>query len=211
MWMCGFYRFIAVALLCLSFQFYFNFSTARSPEPRCACLAGWLAGSVAFCRHFYFQLGSNKCARALATLAPQSVAATSLAHQPNNEKDKQSAIMPKFVFIFVALANTHTHKHTHALIDADTDRRTHSLYVIAGRAIWHWLKCICYVARPLLLLLQLFVVLVIVVYSGTTTNYLNYYSGGSQIRQLRPSLYYRRQSIAHRYRCSRWLHVTLSS
>lgn len=42
-WMCGFYRFIAVALLCLSFQFYFNFSTARSPEPRCAWLAGWLA------------------------------------------------------------------------------------------------------------------------------------------------------------------------
>lgn len=42
-WMCGFYRFIAVALLCLSFQFYFNFSTARSPEPRCSCLAGWLA------------------------------------------------------------------------------------------------------------------------------------------------------------------------
>lgn len=73
----------------------------------------------------------------MATLAAQSVAATSLAHQPNNEKDKQSAIMPKFVFIFVALANTHTHKHTHALIDADTDRRTHSLYVIAGRAIWH--------------------------------------------------------------------------
>lgn len=123
-WMCGFYRFIAVALLCLSFQFYFNFSTARSPEPRCACLAGWLAGSVAFCRHFYFQLGSNKCARALATLAPQSVAATSLAHQPNNEKDKQSAIMPKFVFIFVALANTHmhTHKQSHAQTHTHIDR-----------------------------------------------------------------------------------------
>lgn len=55
-WMCGFYRFIAVALLCLSFQFYFNFSTARSPEPRCAWLAGWLSG---FLPPFLFPIGKQ--------------------------------------------------------------------------------------------------------------------------------------------------------